>query len=222
MAEVKVGDSSLTIPRFSAFKVVRAGRLVAEIAKKYPQVILDMAKFTREYEDQNSIVITRAMAKTPRFQDYGFGTRDFDDDGIVRLPQSPSMQEQIFAVLPQIMDAAEHEVLQLCALVLAPNSELEAADADDSVDEYLKTEAKKLLHKADGDQLIDIAVVAATVAREQFAHKLGDAGNALALFTDPNGNSAQTTPKSPESSIDSPAPMDGVTSASPTEPLGVS
>lgn len=224
MSVVKIGDRDVTIPRFSAFKIVYAGEIVAAIARKYPAIMLDLAKFTREYEKENSVRITRAMAKTPRFQDYGFGSKDFEPDGFVELPQSPTIYEQVFAVFPQIMEAARADVVTLVALILAPNSELADEDENGTVDDYLKGKSRRLLHEAEADQLVDVVVATSELLREQFAHKMGDAGNALALLTGtaPSDNAKTPTDNSPESSSDSPTASDGTDEQSSTALAGKS
>lgn len=224
MAEVKVGDRTVTIPRFSGFKVVRAGRIVKELTKKYPSILFDIAAFTREYEEKNAVRVTRAMAKLPRYEDIGLTERDFGDKEFVEFPQSPSTPEQIAAVFPQIMEAAEGEIVELLALILAPNSELADTDEEGTVDEYLTKEGRKLLHSSDADQLVDVALVAVEVLRDQFSKKMDEVGKLRALV-DPQAAAAamrEAKKNSPESSTDSPAHTDGATDERSTEPLGVS
>lgn len=225
MAEVKVGDRTVTIPRFSGFKVVRAGRIVKELTRKYPSVLFDIASFTREYEERNSVRVTRAMAKLPRYEQIGLTDRDFGDKEFVEFPQSPSTPEQIAAVFPQIMEAAESEIVTLLALILAPNSELADHDEAGDVDEYLSKEGKKLLHSADADQLVDVALVAVDVLRDQFAKKIDEVGKLRALVDPQAAATAARQAKkenSPESSTDSDAPTDGATDTQRTASVGVS
>ncbi len=207
MKEVRIGERNVTIPRFSAFKIARSGRLISQIAKAYPTIMFDVAKFERDYEEQNTIRITKTMAQLPRFDSLALTDEDFEGREFVELPRSPSNGQMFASVFPQIMEAAEGDVITLFALVLAPNKELEEADENDGIDEYLKTSARKLLHEAFADQLLDAAIVVAQVLAEQFAGKIDEAGKAAASLQDQVTGAKSTN--SPESSTDSPTPTDG-------------
>lgn len=212
MKEVRIGDRNVTIPRFSAFKIVRAGRLIAKISKAYPTIMFDVARFERDFEASNKVQITRAMAKMPKFAALDLDDEDFQGKDFVEFPSSPNDYQRFASVFPAIMDVAEEDVVKLIALVLAPNKVLEEQDEDDTVDEYLRAEGKKLLHEAEGDQLIDVCISVAEVLKEQFAEKVSDAGKAFMALRE---NGTPTT-NSPESSIGSDVPTDGTEAESST------
>lgn len=225
MRDVKIGDRDKTIPKFSGYKVVRAGRIVKAITQKYPSIVADMAKFERDFETQNTVRITRAMSKLPKFQALGLTNRDFEKVDFVEYPQSPSQWQIVASVFPAIMDIAESEIAVLLALVLAPNSELAEKDDDGAIDEYLHAEGRKLLFEADADQVWDVAVAVGEILNEQFAQKLGDSGNLIALFSGnvtPGGANQESKKTSPESSTDSPEPTGGPEDKSSTIQVGAS
>lgn len=210
MKEVRIGERNVTIPRFSAFKVARSGRLIAKITKAYPTIMFDVARFERDFETSNTIKITRAMAKLPKFEPLDLSDDDFGDKDFVEFPSSPSNWQRFAAVFPQVMDVAEEDVVSLLALVLAPNKTLEEQDEDGNVNEWLRAEGRKLLHEMHGEQLIDVAIVVAEALREQFEQKIDEAGKAIAELTGgqsvtQNGNGNNSS----ESSIDSLARTDG-------------
>lgn len=219
MKEVRIGERNVTIPRFSAFKIARSGRLIAQIAKAYPTVMFDVAKFERDYETQNAVRITKTMAQLPRFESLALADEDFEGKKYVELPRSPSKAQMFASVFPQIMEAAEGDVMTLFALVLAPNKELEEADENDAVDEYLKKSTKALLHEAFADQLLDAAIVVAQVLADQFANKIDEVGKAAASLQGQMSPEANST-NSPESSTDSPTPTDGNETESSTGSSG--
>jgi hypothetical protein len=206
MKEVRIGERNVTIPRFSAFKIVRSGRLIAKIAKAYPTIMFDVAKFERDYETANAVRITKTMAQLPRFVPLGLTDADFEGREYVEIPNSPNDWQRFASVFPEVMSVGEEDVVSLLALVLAPNKELEEEDESDSVDEYLRKKGKALLHEAEGDQLLDACIAVAEVLKEQFASKIDEAGNAIAAFTS-NGNAATNGQNSQNSSTDS----DGLT-----------
>lgn len=214
MTEVLIGDRREAVAPFTGFKVTRATRLVATIAKAYPSIIEDVATFTRDYEAQNSLRITPDMAKMPRFARWKLTQKDFAEKGYLEIPQSPSSREQMFVALPKAIDAAEAEVGQLLALLIAPNSELlEADDAggDEAVDEYLRKKGRALMHRAEFPQLIALAVAGVEVFGEQFRSQEEAAGKLRgAIVGAPQQTSSSASDASEQdSSSDSDAPTDG-------------
>jgi hypothetical protein len=208
--EVRIGDALEVVPRFTGFKFTRSARLVGQIAKAYPEVIGDVQAFVAKYEAENATRITPGIAKLKGLQ---LSAKDFGEQGFIEIPEPPTDREKLFAVLPKIIDHAEQPVTELLALLIAPNSKLAEHDEEGTVDSYLAEEAKKLMHRAEFDQLIELAAVGATVLVEQFSSRMDEAGNLFGLLgieaptfspkTNENGAS------NPQSSIDSPGTTAG-------------
>lgn len=224
--QVTVGDRTFTLPTINGFKAVRAARLVAEASKCVPQVLDALGELRQKYGEQNALVVTPALAKLPRFQrvivdENGdeqevplFTEADFEAaGGEIRIPQDPSVADQLLAVFPIVFEAAEAQVIELMALLISPNSELADADENGTVDDYLAKHARRLLHEASVDQLVTLG----TVAIEQVTSALtADGGAALeramGAVTGTGSrpaNSNETQTSTPESQTDSPAPTDG-------------
>lgn len=170
--EVRIGDRTYPIARFKGFKAVRAGRIVQQLSDQYPVILDAMAEFTRNYEAKNTVRITRAMAHLPRFQALGLTDQDFDGREYIELPQAPSGEERLFAVFHKVMTIFEQQLMELLALIVAPNSELRRADSEDRVDQYLADLGKELLFEGDLDELAMLLVEAREVIEEQFTGKL--------------------------------------------------
>lgn len=217
--EVTVGDRTYPLPALNGFKAVRAARLVAEVAKCAPAVTDKLAQLRADYAGVNALVVTPALAKLPRFQrtvvdEQGneheeplFTDADFEAaGGEVRIPQDPPVTDQIIAVFPIVFDAAEQQVVELFALLTAPNSELADADEAGTVDDYLKKNGRKLLHAATLDQLLDLAVAAAEVITEALTKDGGSAlGKAMGVMqaTDQEPpTAAQNSTTTAESTVD--------------------
>lgn len=214
MTEVQIGDRTEAIAPFTGFKVTRATRLVGTIAKAYPSIIEDVAQFTRQYESSNAVRVTPDMAKMPRFKRWNLSAKDFGEKGYLEIPQSPSSREQMFVALPKAIEAAESEVGQLLALLIAPNSELLEADdegGDEAVDAYLKKKGRALMHRAEFPQLIALAVAGVEVFGEQFRSQEEAAGKLRgAIVGAPQQTSSSGSDASGhDSSSDSDAPTDG-------------
>lgn len=244
MTEVRVGDRSVALPELNGFKAVRAMRLMSEVARVVPEVSGVLARLREDYAEQNALVITPALARLPRFQrevldedgtvrdEPMFSDADFEAaGGEIRVPQDPPVMEQIVAVFPVVFDAAEGKVVELLALLLAPNSELADADEEGTVDEYLKSHGKKLLHSASFDQLIAIIVAAVETVTNALS---SDGGGALEKVigaitgveettegkTPETSPTAATEPFTQASQTDSLIPTDGLAVKSSTESVG--
>lgn len=234
--QLTIGDRQVTVPALNGFKAVRAGRLVAEASEVMPQVNEALADLRKRYSNEMALTITPQMAKLPRFQRTIdgetrplFTEEDFAQaGGAIKVPQDPPRQEVILAVFPLAFKHVEKQLVELLALVIAPNSELQREDESGTVDEYLTREGKRLLHEATIDQLLELAVAAIEQVSAALA---GDSlGKAVAAATgrqqEPQETPVTATPEptqrsTPESPTGSPEPTAGVEQTVSTEPLGV-
>lgn len=237
-ADVKIGDRTVTIGQLNGFKAVRAGRLVAEAASCLPEVQQKLA----DLREQTFLVVTPELAALPRFQRNVFneegqitGTKPIWDDedfraagGKIRIQQNPETREVILAVFPVVFAAAEKQVVELLALVAAPNSELADADENGTVDDYLERHGRKLLHEATLTQLIALVTVAVEEVAGSLAADPDALGKVAAAVTgspvqaadQPPIPSTGTVPSTPESPTGSPGPTDGIEGTVSTEHRG--
>lgn len=158
-------------------------------------------------------------------------------DNQVELATDPSPFQIGAYLLPQILDAAEDDVVRLLALVTAPESELRTAkrDGGDAYVAYLSEKGEALLFDAEIEQLIELAITAAEVLGEKLrgkAPRLRAAWNRLTGAEEAPEQSqpeteteSETTPtpdgasSSSTSSTESPPPTDGEPT-SPSSPSG--
>lgn len=146
-------------------------------------------------------------------------------DNRLRIPKSPSMEERVAAIFPMALDLAEHETLQLLALLSMTNVEVKDAAKGD-LPEALSERAEDLLD-APADDLMELAVAAGEMVEEQFMVRVRDMGerlpNVLRLFgMSPSRQTSKisVSETSPTSSTDSPSPTDGESDEPSTEPSG--
>lgn len=141
------------------------------------------------------------------------------------------MAEQFAALFPVIWGAAESSVVELLALVLAPNNELADADERGEVDAYLAARGRRLLHESQLNELVDLAATVGLLIRSAFDGISGDALERLtAVITGPTqATEPETTPSvgdtptptsTPPSPTVSPEPTAGTVAPSFTEPSG--
>lgn len=231
--EVRVGDRNVTIGRFRGYKATKLMQEAAAIGKRYPRIGKDLAAFKREYAEENAITLSRTEAE------YQLGERAkaitdkaWDQvGGELRLRRTPSAEEQVIRVFPDLLEHAQTGVVRILALLAASNDELRAAwdEGDDkAVDEMLDAKGADLLFDADAEELLNLALAGAEVGRAQFAplrERLGKLTAQLGLTQTPSESTSEpttmekdepspTTPPSSEtrqpSSTDSPRPTDGL------------
>lgn len=241
---VTVGDTSYNIARFKGFKALNIGRIVKDITRQVPEIAEAMAAFTRKYEHDNAVRITREMSVLPRFKPMFDGLAFTDEDwqrcgGAVEIPQPPDTGTVIAAVFPLVFDQAEEHLLNLIAWCAAPNSELREADEGEGVDQYIANLRKKLLHEGDLDELIDLTIASTEVVMDQFTGKMGKLQLLISAFTgrlenlqrsttpgdqddSVDDDSEPTSTTKPNLSTDSEAPTDGPVATPSTPSSGVS
>jgi hypothetical protein len=231
--EVRVGDRTVIVGRFRGYKATKMMQEAAAIGRRYPKIGKDLAAFKQAYGDENQIALDRAAAEFK----LGEAAREISDKawdssgGVIRLRKSPTFEEQIVAIFPDLFEHAQQHVVRLLALVAASNSELREAydDGDDAgVDRMLEQRGRDLLFEADAEELLDLALAGVEVGKAQFApmrERLGKLMGQLGLQTAPTTETAPdpattakpsasptTPPRSetrPPSSTDSPAPTAG-------------
>lgn len=240
---VKIGAREIQVEGFSGRKAIRAGKLVREILKRYPQVLEEMAEFTTRYQEKNVLWLERTEARF-RLPEATAHMTDADweaSDGKLAMRQSPTEAELFMSVFPTVFDAAEELALQLCALPIVSNDELAQAarnaNGPEAITDLLNERGERLLDEASYDQLVDLVLSAAEAAHEQIAEKLEGfkerAGKLRRLLgwspepeetpTTPEPTSTTSGTSGPGSSTDSPAPTDGEpTSPSTESPSGSS
>jgi hypothetical protein len=162
---------------------------------------------------------------------------DWEASGnMLRLPRSPTREEQIVAIFPQALELAEEETVALLALIAMSNADLKrfARQGHEALRDELKSRGEDLLD-ADLGELVELAIVAGEAVNEQYQAKArelgGRLGNALKLFgislpssettTETETSKETSSTPSPSSSTDSPVPTDGERDEPSTEPAGL-
>lgn len=244
--EIQIGDASYKIQRFRGLKAALAGSLVSRVMREVPELQDKATEFRKRFREQNKVVITPGMAKMPRFADLELTSEDFTaSGGNIELPEEPEGNIIMMNLWPDIFDLADKELRKFLAIIVIPNSELEAADDADDVDEVLAKWGKKLIRSGDIDELLELVVVGLEVLKEQLARKRDRLGKLkipiLQMLiaedkppeeiAEQNGHgeteATETEPSPPPSSsqpssTDSPQDTDGIEEPSSMESPGMS
>lgn len=241
--KITIGDQQFEVQRFRGLKAILAMAAITRIARDIPDILADVAK---DYQRRNTVVITEAMSRLPRWE--SFGKEDFDaaekETGKreIELPAPMSTQEQTLQALPKLLEGARTEAIRLLALMIIPNQELREADENEKVEDALDKYREVLLYEAEIDELADLAIAASEVLNEQLAERKDNLGNMMRglwkmwrprsdaetsplslLPTQDQESTPQTSTEDvPTSSTDSESLTDGTEPQPSMESLGVS
>lgn len=238
--QVTIGEETFTIQRFRGLKAIMAIAAMTRIGREVPDVLADAVK---EYTNRNTVSITEEMSNLPRWAGV-FKKEDFDKaeertgKRIMEVPAPMTQNEQMLYALPTLLEKARKEVARLLALLIIPNAELTEADDNDTVPQALDKYYKLLMHEAEIDQLIDLALATSEVLQEQLADRKDRLGNltrglwslfrrnqsqpALAPTSRPQNTDptqAPTVTTTPATSTDD-APTSSTSSKEPTDGTG--
>lgn len=202
---VQIGDDSLRLQEFSAFKAFEAMRRAKDIMRVGPEIQRAVTDYVTDYERDNVIEINRAAALHRYGQELAHLTdRDWEASGnMLRVPRSPGSIEIVMAALPVAFDVAQKQSMQLIAVMALTNRELEDADntSDEAVDELVETRAKQLQHRAKAHQLVLLAAAGVDLLQDQFDEEIREAARPLLRVVEMLGIPipGQTTEKTEES-----------------------
>jgi hypothetical protein len=240
---VKIGGETYVIQRFRGLKAILAMAALTRIAREVPDILADA---TKEYQRRNTIIVTEAMSKLPRWE--GFSKADFDEAEAlnegrreIELPSPITPREQVMAALPALLEGARKEVIRLFAILVIPNEELMEADKADRVNEALDKYRDVFLYEAEIGDLVEVSLAAQASLSEQLTDdqrkQVWELTRSLVTLINPTMGQLQSTqaPTTEAESIpvtsppdvqmsftDSPTPTDGQESKSSLTSPGVS
>lgn len=228
--EVTIGGKPYTIQKFRGLKAILVMASMTRIARDIPDLLADA---TKAYYERNTITITEAMSKLPRWE--GFSTEDFDKaeaktgKRVVELPAPITAREQVLTALPALLESSRTEIIRLFAILVIPSDELMAADKGNTVNEALDKYGDLFLYDAELDELVEVTLAAQDSIAQlnpDTQARLGEMVRSLAKSLGLNwGQQSTQAPQTPEeaatltpptspddapiSLTDSPVPTDG-------------
>jgi hypothetical protein len=236
---VTIGGEEYTIQRFRGLKAILVIASLTRMGRDIPDIIADV---TKQYQKKNTLSVTEAMAKLPRWQG-SYTTDDFDKaermtgERVIELPLPMTGREQLLAALPQLLESTgRREVIRLFGILITPNSELAAADKESNVEVVLDKYSDLFLYDAEIDELVEVALaarVAVSQLDERQQKRLGELirgavgvinpawAKMLESLPDPELTPATSTPDAPTSPTGSESPTDGLDTRLSTASPGV-
>ena len=157
-----LGEREVPLPRFSVFKATEAIGLVTEIVTAYPELVEQVA----DYQDRHGTDV-------PVLNEQGEPLRD--EQGELVMQRVPGdFYEAVAHVAPEAYKLARGKVLDLLALVVTSNEELERADLAglsihrNGTGEWATAQGyKAVAHEAELQQLGRLLITARDVLKDQ-------------------------------------------------------
>lgn len=229
---VEVGGREYTLAPLSGRRAFAAFRLVSAITSKVGDVQLKMARYERDYEMANALRLTPSTAWMPGLPPaiQAMTREDWEArGGVLEIPQPPSQLQIIAAILPDVLAAAEEEVLQLLALAIVDNDSFGNAVINGGQGALLNTKRDELLRDCDLDDLVELIDAVVGHLGDQLKGVAAKSGNVRRLLRlepdketpetarDPEPSAAATDGTKPDSSTGSEEPTAGDPDRSSTE-----
>lgn len=193
--KVTVAGEEYTIASPSLDKTMRITDHVSEILEELPGIFDEVENYKIEYKINHREVITKEEVENidnkEIVQALGISLDDFeDDDNLIYDPdtdkkgipfyKSPSETEIIAAIFPKVWKAARSNVIELCALLITTDGELEEHDKRGAVNGLIQQRSHWLRHKASLPEILEIISIGIIIFKEQ----LDIASNSLGKVTD--------------------------------------
>lgn len=174
---VTVGEREYVLRPFRGLKAISLMSAIGGLMKTLPDLQDQIAEVSRKHRDQHMIDIPRAAFELRYPEDAKNVSQEAWDSsgGVVRLPDPDATlgwEQIMLSVLPTVMDQARDQVLQVMALVVIPDRELQDADEADNVPEALAAISKQLLYDGTLDELAELALASVELVKEQFQGKV--------------------------------------------------
>jgi hypothetical protein len=211
-----VGDRDITVADFSAYKFLEATELLSRMLEVVPELDDVLARFAKDWREAHpERTISRAVAELQMP-----GAREITDEAWSRvdhqltLTNNPTQEQVGLRVFPIVQRHAREHLVNLLALIITPNSELEEAD-EAGTDLYAKggpvyRNARFVLHKARPTAMVNILVKAMEVLGDELREgdMAGALGGLMSRWREVTGAAQQTRkqgePDAEESETDEP------------------
>lgn len=174
---VTVGEREYVLRPFRGLKALTLMTSIGGLMKTLPDLQDQIAEVSRKHRDQNMVNIPRAAFELRYPEEAKNVSQEAWDssDGVVRLPDpdaSLGWEQIMLSVLPTVMDQAREQALNVLALVVIPDIDLQAADEVDQVQEKLAEISKQLLYGGTLDELAELALASVELVKDQFQGKV--------------------------------------------------
>lgn len=205
--KITIADKTFLIGSPSLDKTMRITDHVAEILEELPGIFDDIDKFKQEYKENHREIITREDLDDPEYapvlEALNIQPEDFDNDKNlvtdeinnktgVAFYRNPSDFETVAHVFPKVWKAARNNLIDLCAILIIGDGELEEHDKRGAVNGLIKERARFIRYNASLDDVLQIVSIGLVVVKDQIesaSNSLGKVTENLSLML---GNETET------------------------------
>lgn len=178
---VKVQDKDYTVSTPRAFKAMWLTDYVTEILEQVPGIFQEVEDFKTDYKLKHRELITEEDFDSKKYEAVvellGIEKKDFSDDkklvtdenGVEGLPfyHDPPDLETIAFIFPKVWKVARKDLIDLCALIITKDGELEKHDEKGAMEALLEKRAHWLKFNADIPELLEIVSIGVVIVKEQ-------------------------------------------------------
>lgn len=187
---VRVGDEHYVLRPFRGLKAVLVLERVTKLLEVLPEIQSEARNEFRRQRDENVIEIDRAVFEFRYPEDAkAISETAWQEAGQkIRLPDDMPFDTAavVMAVLPKVLKFARTDVMEVLALVVLKDSDLQAADQDGTIDELISDQARKLLYDGTLEELADLAVASFSQIQELSSGKVRELWEQAATLLSPD------------------------------------
>lgn len=188
--EVRVGDEHYVLRPFRGLKAVLVLERVTKLLEVLPEIQTEARNEFRRQRDENVIEIDRAVFEFRYPEDAkAISETAWQEAGQkIRLPDDMPFDTAavVLAVLPKVLKFARSDVMEVLALVVLKDSDLQAADQDGTIDELISEQARKLLYDGTLEELADLAAASFAQIQELSTGKVRELWEQAAALLTPD------------------------------------
>ncbi|MBN8867516.1 MAG: hypothetical protein J0H98_08175 [Solirubrobacterales bacterium] len=196
--EIRIGDEHYVLRPFRGLKSVLILGRITKLLDVLPEIQAQARREFRKQRDENVRTLPRATFEflypvdAERVSEAAWEAAGQE----MQVPEDTPLDTGavLMSILPRVLDLARSDVMEILALVVMRDSDLQAADEQDTVDEEIEKQAKKLLYDGTLEELADLGSLAFSQVQEL------NSGKVKALFEQ------ASTLLSPEEGLDDPSP----------------
>lgn len=180
--KVTIKDKDFTIPSPSLDKAMRLTDYVSEIIEDIPEIFKDIENFQEEYKSSHREILTLEDWSNAEykqvFKALNIKKADFDNqDNLVTdeiagktgiaFYHSASQAQILMHVFPKAWKAARGNIVELCALVITTDGELEEHDKRGAINGLLEQKSHFVKYNCNIEDMLNILSVALILVKEQ-------------------------------------------------------
>jgi hypothetical protein len=215
--KVEIKGQEFTIGSPSLEKAMRLTDYVSDIMEEIPEIIDDVDNFQKSYKESHREILTLEDYSNPEmrpvFAALDIEESDFDNpDNLITdevegktgiaFYKNAGQIDILVHVFPKVWKISRETLIDLCALVITPDTVMEEHDKKGALNALLKERAHFVKYNADVNDALEIVSIALILVKEQIeaaSSSLGKVSNNMTQMMQAGNN--QNSETSEEDSV---------------------